>query len=247
MRGDTAIDPSPLFLFLFNSRLFPSVKSVFLTKKRISMIKKLLLSILCLSLFSGDVDALTKRQKRVIQVIGGGALALVVGTYLTFASRLAGIKCSKAYEKIVFCHCQKGDQSDSICSLTGICNQCDFDKSGLYANPPKAHKKGTGFKLWRNSIDGNTFFVKTPSKSSYEPIAVYSYVNGTDESSKKYDEKTFYDWASKEPKNKISAKIIWSAFSSPCEVFYHAKKDTMNFLKKIPSLCSKKPKAGEEY
>lgn len=212
------------------------------------MIKKILLSILCLSLFSGDVDALTKRQKRVAKITFFSALGLVVGTYLTFASRLAHIKRSKAYEKIVFCHCKNGDQTDSNCPLTADCNQCDFDKSGLYANPPKAHKKGSGFKVWRNSIDGETFFVKTPSKFSYEPIAVYSFKEGKDKSPKKYDEKTFYDWTSKEPKNKISAKIILSAFSSPCEVWYHAKRDTMNFFEKLSSAFSKKPAAdgGED-
>lgn len=210
------------------------------------MLKKVLLGVLCLSLFSGDVDALSKRQKNVIKLVGLGALGALV-TYGTFVVRLALIKRSKGYERIVYCHCKEGNKTDQLCLLNSTCVQCDFEKNKSCTNLPKAHKKGTGFESWKNALDSNLIFIKTPSKCSYEPLAVYSYKHGINRDPKTYDAKTIYDWVVKQEKNPLTWAIIKNAFISPCEVFYHGKRDVANGLSKLASLCSKSKKPAGEY
>ncbi len=211
------------------------------------MIKKLLLSILCLSLFSGDVDALTKRQKRIIQVIGGGSLVFVLGTYLTFASRLAHKEPLFGRILSYKCNTDIDGKNHGIrpCNLRhgqGKCSQTiDFSD---YQHPlltPTGNKTGTerqGIGDWR--------------KAPYREYDLYLRRNSED--------KNIYaqqvqdgELVEVNPDNSDKDKYppfyvrLWGAVTSPSCVKDQALEDWNVAKNRLASLCSKKEKADEGY
>lgn len=210
------------------------------------MIKKLLLSILCLSLFSGDVDALTKRQKRVIQVIGGGALATAAAIY-TFLGSCVSRK-NRLAEHTLYCHYDKSAGKWMF----------DFDKNLLYNHPkqpgapqPKGSKYPNYiFKDWRDDeLRAFDLFLETETNAPNDKVIIgKDQIQKVRKGTKEKLEEVKIDQDHPVQLPPFDLAKFGKALASPCDVWGQGKIVGTNIYRKCSSLCSsKKPKAGEAY